>query len=83
MEVINPRYMAYLLEKAGTVKEFSRNFRSSLDRIRSINISVPNIDLQNNKIEEIKNLEMEVEKLKKEQNDMSYEINKIVTKYIN
>lgn len=82
-EVINPRYMAYLLEKAGTVKEFSRNFRASLDRIRSINISVPNIDLQNNKIEEIKNLEMEIEKLKKEQIDMSYEINKIVAKYIN
>ena len=75
--------MAYLLEKAGTVKEFSQNFRASLDRIRSINISVPNIDLQNNKIEEIKNLEMEIEKLKKEQIDMSYEINKIVTKYIN
>lgn len=45
-EVINPRYMAYLLEKEGNAKGFSRTFRASLDRIKSINISVPNIKLQ-------------------------------------
>ena len=46
-EVINPRYMAYLLEKEGNLKGFSRTFRASLDRIKSINIAVPNIELQN------------------------------------
>lgn len=82
-EVINPRYMAYLLEKEGNAKGFSRTFRASLDRIKSINISVPNIKLQNEKMEEVKKMEIEIEKLKKEQIDISFEINNIVEKYIN
>jgi len=82
-EVINPRYMAYLLEKEGNAKGFSRTFRASLDRIKSINISVPNIELQNEKMEEVNKIEIEIEKLKKEQIDINFEINNIVEKYIN
>lgn len=82
-EVINPRYMAYLLEKEGNLKGFSRTFRASLDRIKSINIAVPNIELQNKKMEEVNKLEIEIEKLKKEQTDINFEIKNIVEKYIN
>lgn len=82
-EVINPRYMAYLLENEGNAKGFSRIFRASLDRIKSINISVPNIELQNEKMEEVNKIEIEIEKLKKEQIDINFEINNIVEKYIN
>lgn len=81
--VINPRYMAFLLEKEGNAKGFSRTFRASLDRIKSINVSVPNIELQNEKMDEVKKLEVEIEKLKKEQIDINFEVNKIVEKYIN
>lgn len=82
-EVINPRYMAYLLEKEGNLKGFSRTFRASLDRIKSINIAVPNIELQNKKMEEVNKIEIEIEKLKKEQTDINFEIKNIVEKYIN
>lgn len=82
-EVINPRYMAYLLEKEGIHKGFSRTFRASLDRIKSINIAVPNIELQNKKMEEVNKIEIEIEKLKKEQTDLNFEIKNIVEKYIN
>lgn len=82
-EVINPRYMAYLLEKEGNAKGFSRTFRASLDRIKSINISVPNIELQNEKMEEVNKIEIEIEKLKKEQIDINFEINSIIERYIN
>lgn len=82
-EVINPRYMAYLLEKEGNLKGFSRTFRASLDRIKSINIAVPNIELQNKKMEVVNKLEIEIEKLKKEQTDINFEIKNIVEKYIN
>lgn len=82
-KVINPKYMAYLLEKEGTLKGFSRIFRASLDRIKSINIAVPNIELQNKKMEEVNKIEIEIEKLKKEQTDINFEIKNIVEKYIN
>ena len=82
-KVINLRYMAYLLEKEGTLKGFSRIFRASLDRIKSINIAVPNIELQNKKMEEVNKIEIEIEKLKKEQTDINFEIKNIVEKYIN
>lgn len=82
-KVINPRYMAFLLEKEGKAKGFSRTFRASLDRIKNINVSVPNIEFQNQKMEEVKKLEREIEKLKKAQIDLNLEISKVVEKYIN
>ena len=39
-EVINPRYMAHILEKEGKILRFSRAYRASLDRIKSIQIAV-------------------------------------------
>lgn len=80
---INPRYMVYLLEKEGKYRGFSRSHRASIDRIKSINISVPNIEIQNKEMQKVYKLEVEIEKLKKEQTDINFEINKIIKKYIN
>lgn len=82
-KIVNPRYMAYLLEQEGKVKGFSRTFRASLDRIKSINIFVPNIKLQNEKMKEVRKLDFQITKLKEEQIDINYEINKIIEKHIN
>lgn len=81
-KIINPRYMAYLLEKEGKIKGFSRTYRASLDRIKSINISVPNIELQNQKMQEVRKLELEIVKLKEKQIDIKYEINKILERHL-
>lgn len=40
-------YMTHVLEKEGQAIGFSRSHRASIDRIKSINISVPNIEIQN------------------------------------
>lgn len=79
---INPRYLAYLFEKEGNKKEFSRTYRASLDRVKSINIAVPSIELQNESMEKVKILSEKIEKLRKEQVDLSYEIKNIIEKYI-
>lgn len=77
-DLINPRYMAYILEEEGTIRGFSRTNRDSLDRIKSININVPPIDIQNKKMKEVKVLEEKIKNLKEEQVDVNYEINRII-----
>lgn len=81
-DFIHPRYMAYLLEKEGKRIGFSRTYRASLDRIKSISINVPHIEIQNKKMEEVKEFEIKIKKLEKEQIDINYEINKVIKHYI-
>lgn len=79
---INPRYMAYLLEKEGKAIGFSRSYIASIDRIKSINISVPNIEIQNKKMKKVYKLEEKIEELKLSQLNLNYEISKVLNKYL-
>lgn len=60
---INPRYMAHILEVEGSRRNFSRSKRPSLDRISSLQISVPDPDIQNSVVDEILALEIELRRL--------------------
>lgn len=79
---INPRYMAYILEKEGKSIGFSRSFRASLDRIKSIKINVPNIEIQNKEINKVIAIEQKVNKLRENQIDLNKEIGKILDNYL-
>lgn len=81
--IINPRYMAYILEKEGARFGFSRTYRASLDRIKSISIEVPNINIQNEKMKEVKKLENQIRKLEETQIDLNSEISSIIENYLN
>lgn len=79
---INPRYMAYLLEKEGESIGFSRSFRASLDRIKSIKINVPKIEIQNKEVNKVIELEQKVNKLRENQIDLNKEIGKVLDNYL-
>ena len=79
---INPRYMAYLLEKEGKAIGFSRSHRASIDRIKSINISVPNIEIQNKEMKKVYDLEEKIAGLKLSQLNLNDEISKVLNKYL-
>ena len=44
---VNPRYLAHLLEIEGQKMGFSRAYRTSIERIQGIMVSVPDIETQN------------------------------------
>lgn len=79
---INPRYMAYLLEKEGKAIGFSRSHRASIDRIKSINISVPNIEIQNKEMKKVYDLEEKIAGLKLSQLNLNDEISEVLNKYL-
>lgn len=80
--LINPRYMAHLLEKEGKTIGFSRSNRASIDRIKSIKISVPNVEIQNIQMKKVYDLEENIKELNKNQINLSKEINSIINKYL-
>ena len=53
---INPRYLTWLLDKAGQEVHFSRNHRASIDRIKGLSVTVPTIQEQNNIVDKIEKL---------------------------
>ena len=61
---IHPRYLAWLLEKAGAKQEFSRSRRASVDRIKSLSVSVPPYAVQQSTVEKVFEIEQKMEKAK-------------------
>ena len=57
---ILPRFAAYALKKEGEKRGFKRSYRASLDRIESITLSLPDIDIQNNADKKISELEKQI-----------------------
>lgn len=57
---ILPKYMAYLLEKEGKKAGFSRSYRASIDRIKSLSVQVAPIEEQRKAIKEIETYESEI-----------------------
>ncbi|MDR2785931.1 MAG: restriction endonuclease subunit S, partial [Treponema sp.] len=62
---ILPRYLAWVLNKEGTEKGFSRNFRASVNRIQGLSIKVPPLAEQQKITAEIEKLEDEIQNSQK------------------
>lgn len=57
---VNPRYLMWLLDKAGEAVHFSRNHRASIDRIKGLSIKVPLIDLQEQLVSKVEKQEKQI-----------------------
>ena len=57
---IFPKYMAYLLEKEGKKAGFSRSYRASIDRIKSLSVQAAPIEEQRKALKEIEAYESEI-----------------------
>lgn len=57
---ILPKYMAYLLEKEGKKAGFSRSYRASIDRIKSLSVQAAPIEEQRKALKEIEAYESEI-----------------------
>lgn len=79
---INPRYMAHVLKKEGESIGFSRSHRASIDRIKSITVSLPDIEIQNTEMNKVCDLEEKIKELEEEQIDLNKEISKTLSKYL-
>jgi len=79
---INPKYVKWLLQKAGKNANFSRNYRASIDRIKNISIKIPSIQLQNKIISEIEKKEKEILKISESIKDILKQKEKILEKYL-
>lgn len=79
---INPRYMAYLLKKAGESVGFSRSYRASIDRIKNLTVNVPNIKIQNQEMNKVYVLEDKLKALEENQLDLNKEISTVLNKYL-
>ena len=74
--------MTYVLEKEWQAIGFSRSHRASIDRIKSINISVTNIEIQNHEMKKVYKLEEKIYKLEENQIDLNKRINDVLNKYL-
>lgn len=59
-DIVNPRYMAWALRKAGDSMRFSRDYRASLDRIRSISLTIPSKEEQDKAMTVVTKLELRI-----------------------
>ncbi|MDR1509911.1 MAG: N-6 DNA methylase [Synergistaceae bacterium] len=57
---VNPRCLAWALEKAGSERGFSRTLRASIDRVKRLNVKLPPIEKQQEVAEEVIALEAKI-----------------------
>lgn len=57
---ISSKYMVWLLKNEGNRVKFSRNYRASINRIKSLSVKIPSLLEQNKVIKEIESIEKEI-----------------------
>lgn len=57
---VHPRYLVHILEKEGQKIGFSRSYRASIDRVRGISFTVPDIDAQNEAMRKVMEFESKI-----------------------
>ena len=79
---VHPRYMARVLEIKGREMRFSRSYRASTERIKSIVFTVPDIEIQNEKMSQIIALEKEIRIATEKLMKLNLRRNETVQKYM-
>ncbi|MBR1376015.1 MAG: restriction endonuclease subunit S [Cardiobacteriaceae bacterium] len=80
--IINEKLLAYALEIQGRKFEFSRSKRASIDRIKSIKIPLPPIEVQEQIVAEFEKLENEIAVRKQRLEALKNAYNEILDKYL-
>jgi type I restriction enzyme M protein len=81
--LVNEKYLAFVLEKEGKAFGFSRTKRASIDRIKGIKISVPTLSEQEKTVSEIEKIETQIEALEKEIAEIPKQKEAILKKWLN
>ena len=79
---VNPRYMAKILEKEGKKMNFSRSYRASVERIKGITFTVPDVAVQNEKMVEVIELEEKIKTAKEKLVELDAKRSETVKKYL-
>lgn len=79
---VNPRYLAHLLESEGKKMGFSRNYRASVDRVKGITFSVPDITEQNKVVAEVREIEVKIGDAEKHLKALQGKTAEILNKYL-
>lgn len=80
--IINERYLAFVLEKEGKALEFSRTKRASIDRVQGIKIPVPPLETQQEIVSEIEDIENKIVDLEKIIASIPKEKEAVLRKYL-
>ncbi|MGI6370439.1 MAG: restriction endonuclease subunit S [Candidatus Kapaibacterium sp.] len=81
--LVNEKYLTFVLEKEGKAFGFSRTKRASIDRIKGIKISVPTLSEQEKTVSEIEKIETQIEALEKEIAEIPKQKEAILKKWLN
>ena len=76
------RYLVYPLQKEGEKQRFSRANRASTERIRSLIIQVPSIEVQKEVVEKLSKIDEEISKAKQYVANASSAKQAILDKYL-
>lgn len=80
---VNPRYLVHILEREGAKKGFSRSYRASIDRVKSITFSVADRAAQNKIVNEIRTLESQIRKSEIYLQKLNGKTSEILHQYLN
>ena len=80
---IQPKYMAYLLQKEGERAGFSRTYRASIDRIKGLSMEVAPIDAQRQAVAQVQQYEAEIRKAQTIMDGCAARKKAILDKYLN
>ena len=75
---INPKYLAKMIENEGFNQRFSRTNRASIERVSNLTVSLPNIEEQNEIIEQVVELEKKISDLEIKINSLNQQKENIV-----
>lgn len=74
-ENINPKYLALVLKAEGEYERFSRSNRASTERIKNIEIQLPELSKQNDIVMKIEKINQDIEKYRSEIISINDDIN--------
>ncbi len=80
---INPLYFSIALKEEGDKQRFSRSNRASTDRVSSLVINLPSINVQNKVAEEIESLNEKIKKMEKYLDELSAKKDEVIDKFLN
>lgn len=78
-----PKYMTYLLQKAGERVGFSRIYRASIDRIEGLSVNVAPIEMQRQAVAQVEQYEAEIRKAQAVMDGCAARKKAILDKYLN
>lgn len=79
---INPLYLAKMVEIEGSKQRFSRSNRASIERVSSMIINLPNIEIQNKIAESINEFNKCIKEMKLKLNQLDLSKREVIDKYI-